>query len=454
MGAIQRVLANAIDIPPRAVPDAVSAAGQAEAPHTASTLRRGRAVGAVEWASVAVGVAAVVLNLRWLGGLLLRGPVRIGIAWLLPVSVFWLLASCASVWLLRRGRSSRQPVVAGLFLIAASVGYSWLDVRFAAGGSSGGYYLELVLSAATGVAAMALIYVLYDRLAMAMLQFLFTAATCVVIFRAGVYPAAAFVLVWCGVGMLLSQWLKVELRKWDADSRMFAAARDVASRFVMVNARLQDSIDRVSMGVRIRERTRVAREIHDSVGYTLTALLIQVQAAQDILRADPAALGRRLERLEDLIRSSIQDVREEVSELRDESVVERSGSNRWRRLCESFSEGTGVRVRTAIPDDFEQVPPGISELVYRITQEALTNSYRHGAADLIDVSMAWDSAAARILVRISDNGQGVRTVNPGNGLRGMRERTDEIGGSVVWQTEEGKGFDLGVEIPWDGSVDE
>ena len=96
----------------------------------------------------------------------------------------------------------------------------------------------------------------------------------------------------------------------------------------------------------------------------------------------------------------------------------------------------------------------ISETVYRLIQESLTNAYRHGRADYVDVAMSWETDDELVLLRVSDNGRGALSLSPGNGLTGMRERVAELGGSVVWQSSPGRGFDIGVDIPWAGGASE
>ena len=239
---------------------------------------------------------------------------------------------------------------------------------------------------------------------------------------------------------------RLDVDEWERLNILFDQSRKAASEFVSINTRMQDSIDRNSSMARLRERSRIAREIHDSVGYVLTAVLVQIVAAQEVLRANPLQLLERLKKLEDLVRDSIQEVRREVSELRDESVLARVGTSRWTRMCEAFADGTGITIHTVMCDDLEIVDQEISETVYRIIQESLTNAYRHGGADYVDVSMAWENHC--ILLRVSDNGKGNHAVAPGNGLRGMRERVAAFGGTVSWITMPERGFDLGVEIPW------
>jgi signal transduction histidine kinase len=107
-----------------------------------------------------------------------------------------------------------------------------------------------------------------------------------------------------------------------------------------------------------------------------------------------------------------------------------------------------MSVHTGIDRNLGSVSEKVGRSVYRILQEALTNSCRHGRADLVDVAMAWHADSGEILLRVSDDGSGADGFKIGNGLRGIRERVNELKGEVVFQTKMHQGFDIGITIPW------
>jgi len=263
-----------------------------------------------------------------------------------------------------------------------------------------------------------------------------------------IVPSVGIVTTAVG-GAVGSLWVSRQLKERKRDRELYFQARRAAAGLVSVNARLQDAVDRTASITRLRERARIARDIHDDVGHTLTALIVQLQAAAEVFLVEPQNLVARLNRLEEMVWSTIQDVRRTVSTLRDESAVN-IGTIRWQRLCEAFADAAGVDVITRMDESLEIVSSEISETVYRIIQEALTNAYRHGNAEVIDVSMYYDPEEEEILLRISDNGQGAQQFEVGNGLRGIRERVAATKGEIVWQTFPGRGFDLGAVIPWKG----
>jgi len=186
------------------------------------------------------------------------------------------------------------------------------------------------------------------------------------------------------------------------------------------------------------------------VGYTLTALIVQLGVVRKL--AENREALERLEQLEKLVRLSLQDVRREVSNLRNNSdgYSSMSWKHRWSQLCDLFADCTGVRVAKNIHGNLDSLDGDFGENIYRIIQEGLTNSYRHGRATVIDVSMMWKESKELILLRISDNGVGCDDFKPGNGLSGIRERVETMKGNIVFSTGRNRGFDLGIDIPWTG----
>jgi signal transduction histidine kinase len=239
-------------------------------------------------------------------------------------------------------------------------------------------------------------------------------------------------------------FVKIAAREWEAQSRLFEQAKWAAVEIARANARLQDERNRTELRTRTSERERLAREIHDTVGYTLTAVLVQIDALRVDIAREPGKAPVRLEKLETSVRGAMQDVRREVSGLRDEARKE-SWKTRWLKLCTTFADSTGIRVNTSISDELMDMQDALGETLYRVFQESLTNAYRHGRATLVDIAAG--IREDRLVVRVSDNGGGAGAVVPGNGLTGMQERVHAMGGEIAWRTQAGKGFDIGIVFP-------
>ncbi len=249
--------------------------------------------------------------------------------------------------------------------------------------------------------------------------------------------------------ILFSWYFHDILIRWNESLTLFSQARWAASEYAKVNNRLQDSMTTTEMDIRDQERMRIAREIHDILGYGITGSLVQITMAKELVKIDVDAAITTLGKIEDCLRIALKDVRGEVNKLKCQTVAFGNWREQWDSLCNNFAWSTGVQVHTNISTELIGVDEKIGENVYRIIQEALTNAYRHGSSSLIDVSMKYKKELRQILLRISDNGYGCDKIRMGNGLSGIKERVKELSGETAWQTESNAGFDIGVSIPWE-----
>lgn len=246
--------------------------------------------------------------------------------------------------------------------------------------------------------------------------------------------------------------LELMVRDWNEQFSMADQARWAATEFAVANLRLQRSLTDSETESAQRERSRIAREIHDTVGYALTGILVQLRAAREISSVQPEKTSAILEGLEPMVGSALEDVRREVAALRERKPLSIGWQAKLGLLCGSFSQCTGTRVNLDMPEDSLPLREDAGEAVFRIVQESLTNAIRHGRASFIDVKVVWKREERKLLLRISDNGRGAAHVHPGSGLAGILERVRFLGGEVAWETRPEKGFDLGVALPLTGSA--
>jgi signal transduction histidine kinase len=235
-------------------------------------------------------------------------------------------------------------------------------------------------------------------------------------------------------------------REFLVSDSFFKQARWAASELSEVLLHLDHRLEDVRLRERQEVREGLAREIHDSVGCSLTALIVQLQVIEELM--ERGALRERVSSLRNLGAGTLREVRGEVTRLRrtEPAAAEIGTRDRIRQLCTVFSECTGVNIGLNIEARSEAIlDTGVGEAVYRIVQEGFTNAYCHGCASMIDLSMKVKDG--QLLVRISDNGNGCKTVVPGNGLKGIQERVAILGGTLELETLPGKGFDIGIDIP-------
>src|SRR6266550_2801433 len=181
--------------------------------------------------------------------------------------------------------------------------------------------------------------------------------------------------------------------------------------------------------IREDERSRIAREIHDSLGQALTALKLQLVAAQDVAATETPALSARLAETALMVDDLVKSVRRIATELRP-PILDQLGlpaAVEW--LAQDFARRTGIRCQTSIHPTDGAITNELATALFRIVQEALTNALRHAGATRVDIELGVKSGC--VMVEINDDGTGITEVGmgPGSlGILGMRERAAALGG--------------------------
>ena len=208
-----------------------------------------------------------------------------------------------------------------------------------------------------------------------------------------------------------------------------------------------------------RERTRIARDIHDVLSHSLAVLSIQVQAARHLRTRDTERLAAKLDEMAVLIRESITESRRVVGLLREKPTthdVQDELSTSLQSLVLTFNERTGISCsfdESGIPHEVSTQHKEILQLALR---EMLTNAHRHGAAKTIWVTLRWRETD--MLIEVRDDGMGangtqmdasVQEIGGHHGLQGMRERAAILGGEVNAGPKETGGFLVSMRLPYE-----
>jgi two-component system sensor histidine kinase UhpB len=196
---------------------------------------------------------------------------------------------------------------------------------------------------------------------------------------------------------------------------------------------------RRALGAQEDERRRIARELHDEVGQALTSVLLQLDRAAADAAGDSAA---RIREARDAARATLEEVRTIASNLRPEALDHLGLAAALRQLCLEAERG-GLVVERAVEHS-----GGVSEeaevVVYRVAQEAITNVLRHADAERITVTLCADGGGT--LLRVEDDGRGMRRGAEGAGVRGMRERAVLGGGTLELESGE-RGTAVTLRLP-------
>jgi signal transduction histidine kinase len=198
------------------------------------------------------------------------------------------------------------------------------------------------------------------------------------------------------------------------------------------------------------ERTRIARDLHDSAGHAINVIAVRAGTAR--MRRDPERSQAALKAIEELARKTVGEIDQIVGTLRersssDRSVEEPPGLASLDALVARHA-AAGLRVSISRVGDGGQLEGAVDQAAYRILQEALTNAARHGTG-AAQVELAYGDAVLELTVTNTVSGEGGPRANGGHGLIGMRERATLVGGSLDVERANGT-FSLRASLPYEG----
>jgi signal transduction histidine kinase len=216
---------------------------------------------------------------------------------------------------------------------------------------------------------------------------------------------------------------------------------------IVAHEQLQQYAMKIENQSALQERNRIAREIHDSLGHTLTAQSIQLDSVSLLLKSNDLEQATTfLSEAKQLCKQALQEVRQSVSTLRNHSSQRKSLETVVRELTQEFQTTTAIVPTVQIQINCA-IAPEIVSAIYRILQEALTNIIRHSQATGVTVQVFTQNLTLHLL--ILDNGKGFdpEQNQTGFGLQGMRERTASFGGQFTLGSHPSAGCSITVQIP-------
>lgn len=199
------------------------------------------------------------------------------------------------------------------------------------------------------------------------------------------------------------------------------------------NRQLQEYAERIETLTKSQERTRLAREMHDTVGHHLTVAAVQVEGAQRLIDGNPQKAASMLGTVRAEIGEALKEIRHTVSQLRQPSEADLPIDQAIRRMAADFQNATGLTISVETCQDMPRLPYSHHMALYRTAQEGLTNVQRHAQA-----KHAWlrlDCRSDEIWLILHDDGRGFpgRKSVGGFGLLGIQERAAQLGGKMTVQ---------------------
>ncbi len=242
----------------------------------------------------------------------------------------------------------------------------------------------------------------------------------------------------------LSQFIKLQDRRKRNYLQKIQHLDSAISQLSNANIGFQSYVKTLEFQVLMNERKRVSREIHDTVGYALTNIIMMMEAAIRLPDSD----NKKRDELLTLTRSQAQkglaETRAALRQLRKEKIVQVEGVGMIEELVTSFRRATGIAIQVEYGNFIDFTNEKIYAIIFRIVQEGMTNAFRHGMATKIRISF-WNTPSS-LQVTIHDNGIGAVTVVEGIGIAGMKERLESIGGTLTVESAV-DGFKVKALIP-------
>ena len=218
-----------------------------------------------------------------------------------------------------------------------------------------------------------------------------------------------------------------------------------------MNAQLQDYAQMQEKMGETKERNRIAREIHDTLGHTMTGLSAGIDACIAMIDFSVDETKKQLNKISKVARQGIQDIRRSVNKLRPDALEHLNLEAAMEKMMEEMMEVSDVQIRYECEVPALKFNPDEEDAIYRVVQEGITNAIRHGKAANIDVHIKKENKW--LVLSIQDDGVGCEEIKSGFGLIHIRERIQMLNGEVTYDGSHGFHIVAKIPIRWGENYD-
>ena len=220
--------------------------------------------------------------------------------------------------------------------------------------------------------------------------------------------------------------------------------KQLNEKLKLANIKLQKYALEVEEMTISRERTKVAQELHDSLGHSLMALNMHLEFAKNICSTKPKKAEEVLAKSEKIAKGSINDLRKAVSLLSSELQITEFNTS-LEKLISTFDLFNDIKITFNMNESIDDLSPLIKTSIYKTIQEAITNSLSHGNSTEITIKITRKSENIKLVV--ADNGIGCNNISKSNGLNGIEHRIKLLRGTTQYFSHNNLGFSIKVFIP-------
>lgn len=215
------------------------------------------------------------------------------------------------------------------------------------------------------------------------------------------------------------------------------------SMVAMINKKMQKYVIVTEKFGEKNERKRLARELHDTIGHALAGMAVGVDACITMIDKNPQLAKAQLKIISKAIRKGMKDVRNSLNKMRPDFLQQYRLKEAIEKMKEEISDVTDLKINLNYQIDETGFDTKIEDILFRVIQESITNSIRHGLATVVDIDIYKENNL--LCLKIKDNGKGCKAINYGFGLKQMIERVSQIRGDINFYSE--NGFTTEIKIP-------
>ena len=221
----------------------------------------------------------------------------------------------------------------------------------------------------------------------------------------------------------------------------------------VANKKLEILTEESAEMAKMKERNRLAREIHDILGHSLTSIITGLDACMSLLDTDLEVAKKQLLKIREIGRKGLIDVRRSVKELKIDTIQKYAFIPAVENLIEEINAFSTTHIQLELTGQVLKMKDDEEQTIYRIIQESLTNAIRHGKATHIIVQLSFKYHELHLVIK--DDGGGCQVIDKGFGLTHIEERIHMLDGEVHFNTKENEGFVTEVVIPirWGSAYD-
>lgn len=214
----------------------------------------------------------------------------------------------------------------------------------------------------------------------------------------------------------------------------------------LANRQMEEYAKKSILNAETQERNRLAREIHDTLGHSLTGIITGLDACVTLVDVAPEAVREQLKVIADVARNGMTDVRRSVKALRPDALEKMELEKALVEMMEETRKASHVEIDYCCTAELSHYNKDEEEIIYRIVQESITNAIRHGKASKIMIAISMEYNLMNIWIK--DNGIGCKQIEKGFGLHHMAERLAMLHGSLNYYTDNGFILEASIPIRW------